>query len=253
MNPTRRRAQARKSVFICLVVGALLLAAVKAQTAPVDVGLVTKLSGEATYWNRGEQKEPARAQAFMKVRQGDHFKLPAESLVQLVYFDNGRQETWKGPVTFIAGPGESRAEGEKSPQSQPEVKILPTKVTKRMSAPGMPLPRSGLRYSGVIQTMAPECKTSTPAATCVKPLNAQGRKELKEAQKVYQNLRQKTDEGDLTPEFYLLSVLADYGQYPQMLALIDTMLTQKPGDPVLKDLKTWVRSQPAPPGGPASR
>ena len=253
MKTERRIAPALKCFIICLAAVALLLGVAQAQTAPVDVGLVTKLSGEATYWNRGEQKEPARVQAFMKVRQGDYLKLPPESLVQLVYFENGRQETWKGPVTFVAGLGESRAEGEKSAQSQPEVKILPTKITKKMSAPGIPLPRSSMRYSGVIQTMAPECKTSPPAATCVKPLNAQGRKEIKEAQKVYQNLRQQTDPGDLTPEFYLLSVLADYGQYQQMLPLIDTMLTQKPGDSVLKDLKNWARSQPAPPGGPASR
>lgn len=253
MNSIRRRAQARKGYFICLVIGALLVGMVKAQAAPVDVALVTKLAGEATYFNQTEQKQPAPVQAFMKVRQGDHFKLPPGSLVQLVYFDNGRQETWKGPVTVIIGLGESRAEGDKSPPSQPEVQILPTKVTKRMMAPAMPLPRSSIRYSGVIQTMAPECKTTTPAAICVKPLNAQGRKEIKEAQRVYQSLRQKTEAGDLTPEFYLLSVLADYGQYPQMLPVIDTMLTKKPGDPVLKDLKTWVRSQPAPPGGPASR
>jgi hypothetical protein len=101
--------------------------------------------------------------------------------------------------------------------------------------------------------MAPECKTSTPAATCVKPLDPKGRKEIKEAQEVYQNLRQQTAPGDLTPEFYLLGVLADYGQYRQMIQVLDTMLTKRPGDPVLKDLKNWARSQPAPPGRPDSQ
>jgi hypothetical protein len=189
----------------------------------------------------------------MKVRQGDQFKLPSGSLVQLVYFDNGRQETWTGPATFVAGPGESSSpEGEKA-AAPPEIKVLPTKVSKKMAGQNLPLPRSSLRYSGVIQTMAPECKTAAPTPICVKPLDVKGQQELKEARKVYQNLRRHAAAGDLTPEFYLLSVLADYGQYPQMLQLIDTMLAQKPGDPVLKDLKNWARSQAAAPGGPGAR
>ena len=158
MNSISIKAQALKGFGICLLVGGLLWGAGEVQTSPVDVGLVTKLSGEATYFNQTDQKQPVQVQAFMKIRQGDHFKLPAASLVQLVYFDNGRQETWRGPVTFIAGLGESRAEGEKSPQSQPEVQVLPTKVTKRLMAPGMPLPRSSMRYSGAIPLMAAKPK-----------------------------------------------------------------------------------------------
>jgi hypothetical protein len=254
MNAIKGLLLGPRGFCICLLGLALLLSAAgKAAASAADVGLVTKLSGEATYANKIDQKQPAAVQAFMKVRQGDHFRLPSGSQVQMVYFDNGRQETWTGPASFVAGAGESRVPEGETAGAPPEVKILPTKVSKKMADPNMPLPRSGLRYSGVIQTMAPECKTSTPTATCVKPLDAQGRKELKEAQKVYRSLRQQTEAGDLTPEFYLLSVLAAYGQYQQMLPVIDTMLTQKPGDPVLKDLKNWARSQPAPPGGPASK
>lgn len=261
MNSISIKAQALKVFGICLLMGGLLLGAVEVLTSPVDVGLVTKLSGEATYFNQTDQKQPARVQAFMKIRQGDHFKLPPESLVQLVYFDNGRQETWRGPVTFIAGLGESRGEGEKGPPSQPEVQVLPTKVSKRMLAPGMPLPRSSMRYSGVIPLMAAKPKAvGEPGEVVARaseeaprpPLSQEERKEIKEAEKIYQSLRKKTPEDDFTPELYFLGVLADYGQYQQMIKVIDTMLTKKPGDPVLKDLKNWARSQPAPPGGPAS-
>ena len=64
--------------IICLGVAAafLAVAAASAQSPAPDVGLITQLSGPVTYWNKEEQKEPLPAQAFMKVRQGDHLKLP---------------------------------------------------------------------------------------------------------------------------------------------------------------------------------
>jgi len=55
----------------CLALIALFLAAAwaLAQTSAPDVGLITKLTGEATYWNK-QEKKPSPVQAFMKVRQG---------------------------------------------------------------------------------------------------------------------------------------------------------------------------------------
>jgi len=76
----------------------------------VDVGIVTQLSGEATYWNEGYQKTPEKAQVFMKIRLGDYFKIAAGGAIQLVYFESGRQETWKGPASFMVGEVQSRVE-----------------------------------------------------------------------------------------------------------------------------------------------
>jgi len=85
------------------------------------------------------------------------------------------------------------------------------------------------------------------------PLSPEELKELQEAEKVYQSLRQQTPADDFTPELFFLGVLAEYGQYRRMLPIIDAMLAKKPGDPVLKDLKNWAQSQPASPSSPASR
>ena len=134
---------------VCLV---LLAAAVQAQSSSPDVGLVTGLSGEATYWNAGDQTKPNRVRVFMKVRRGDRIKLPAGAQLQILYLTPGRQETWKGPVTLTAGEGESQvAPGLKA--APPEVKLLPTRVTRKIGGSEMPLPRSSLRHSGVIPTM----------------------------------------------------------------------------------------------------
>ena len=88
------------TALICLGGGLAVLPQnpVQAQTLPPDVGLVTQLSGDTTYWNEGYQKTPEKAQVFMKVRKGDHFKVSGGSVVQVVYFQNGRKETWKGPA-----------------------------------------------------------------------------------------------------------------------------------------------------------
>jgi hypothetical protein len=220
----------------------------QAQNSP-DAGLVTKLSGEVTYRNAAEQKEPARAQAFMKVRRGDLFKLPGESLLQILYFANGRQETWKGPISIRAGEAESLPEeGAKIP-SQPEVNILSPKVTKRMTGASLPLPRSSVRYSGVIQTMGPS--KGTPPVARPKPSSEEVRREIQEAEIFYQDWRQQAPADDVTPDFYFLGVLADYQQYPEMEKIIDAMLAKRPGETYLKELKVWARSQSAATGQPA--
>jgi len=83
------------------------------QTLPPDVGIVTQLSGDVTYRNEEYQKTPEKAQAFMKIVQGDYFQLEVKAIVQLVYFRSGRKETWKGPSAFIAGEVQSQVKSEK--------------------------------------------------------------------------------------------------------------------------------------------
>ncbi len=231
-------------ISLCLgLAGALPgTAAAPAQTASPDVGLVTQLCGAATYWNQDEQKEPAPVRAFMKVRRGDNLKVDAAAALQLLYFASGRQETWKGPVTLMVGDLESTAAGDQKPLPKPEVQLLPTKVTRRLAGASLPLPRSSLFFSGVTQTRGvktPEPGTTAPA----RPLSAADRGKIKEAEKIYQDLRAKAAADDLTPELFFLAVLAEYQQYPRMEKLIDAMREKRPGDAVLNDLKAWVRSR----------
>ena len=65
-----------KSTFIRAggVCAALAIAAAPAVHAAGDVGLINQLSGEVSY-SSGAQN--TRAQAFMKVREGDRFAVPA--------------------------------------------------------------------------------------------------------------------------------------------------------------------------------
>jgi hypothetical protein len=220
---------------ICLV----LAAAVQAQASGPDVGLVTGLSGAATYWSSGDQTKPNRVQVFMKVRRGDLIKLAAGAQLQILYLTPGRQETWKGPVTLTVGDGESQmAPGPKA--APPEVKLLPTRVTRKIRGSEMPLPSSSLRHSGVIPTMGgqPDDPTKTPGSE-----GEAAREAIREAQQTYAKLRQQTPAGDLTPELYYLSVLAENGKYPEMEKFIDTLQEKNPGNAALKELRAWARTQ----------
>jgi hypothetical protein len=243
-------------MMICGLVMAMILAILTitpAGAAAPDVGLVTNLSGEAVYWNHQENQTPAQAQAFLKIRQGDQFELKEGGSLQLLYFSGGRQETWKGPASVQVGEAESRAPEGKT-QSAPEIKILSSKVSNRMKGAPLVVSRSDVRTGGgstvmreqthgvgVIRSMAP-AKEDSPLPR-PKPLTAQAQKEMKQAEKVYQDLRKQAKADDPTPEIYLLSVYAEYGFHKKMIEVIDALLAKKPGDPKLMELKAQARSK----------
>lgn len=236
----------RKSVkvsprfIMTLILAVLLTGAGAALAATADVGMITGLTGKVTYWNQAEEGQPAPVQAFMKVRLGDKFKLPGNAVLKVLYFDTGRQETWTGPVLVTAGAGAGEAAG----GGKPAVKMLPTKLTGKLKAAPLPLPRSNFQFAGVIRTMNGQCQTQRrEPVVCPSPEKA--RREIAYAHRAYRKWRQKAEATDFTPEMYLLSVLAEYGRYREMDRLIIQMRGAKPGDPALKQLQVWVQKQMA--------
>jgi hypothetical protein len=227
--------------FICLVVfTAFLTARAAAQTSLPDVGLITKLSGAATYWNKAENQKPAKVQAFMKVRRGDYLKLPAAASLTLLYFASGRQETWKGPATLLAGDTESAALGGQKTSTRPVVKIFPAKATRQMAGTPLKLCPASTSTSGVIQTMGARGAPATKAAA---PLSAKDQRQIAAARQVYRDLQKVAAADDITPELYFLGVLAEYKQYPEMLKVADAMLQKRPGDASVMDLRARVRRE----------
>jgi len=242
-------AKSTLSMLSCWAIAVFLLVSAQVSWAAApDVGLVTGLSGEVTYWHPEEKQPPTQAQAFLKIREGDHFKLPPGTEVQLTYFASGRQETWKGPVILQVGDQKSRAAGKEPRPSPIELKVLFAKVAKRMKGTPTVVDRSEVQVSkeqvrstGTIQTMAPKQAPAPPPMP--RPLSDQDKKEVAEAEKVYNDLKKHAKADDLTPDIYLVSVYADYRQYDKMVQFIDVMLAQRPDDPHLKKLKAWARSQ----------
>jgi len=212
---------------------------VKAQPLPPDVGIVTQFSGEATYWNEGYQKTPEKAQVFMKIRLGDYFKIAVGGMIQLVYFQNGRQETWKGLVSFIVGDVQSRGEGGRELPGQPEVVILSTEASQGMRRIPVLLRRARLSRSGggVMLRGTPEASQKSIVPT------KEERAEIAMAKEDYQKLRKQAKPNDITPELTLLGVLADYEQYGEMEKIIKDAIKIQPDNQVLRELDEWVKTQ----------
>jgi len=212
---------------------------VKSQPLPPDVGIVTQLSGEATYWNESYQKTPERAEVFMKIRRGDYFKVAAGGKIQLVYFENGRQETWKGPASFMIGDVQSRVEKGKEIPGQPEVVILSTEASQGMRRIPVLLRRARLSRSGggVMVRGAPGASPKPVAPT------KEERAEIAMAKEAYQKLRKQAKADDITPELTLLGVLADYEQHEEMEKVIKDAKKIQPENQVLKELEEWVKTQ----------
>lgn len=223
-------------VFLIAIVVLFIDVTPYAQTLPPDVGLVTQLSGDATYWNEGYQKTPEKVQTFMKVRRGDHFKLSQGTTIQLVYFQNGRQETWKGPVALKVGDFETRVEGEK--QAKPEVVMLPTETSQGMRRIPVLLRRARLSRSGGMQLRSAGDASQKPIIP-----SKEEKAEIAMAKETYQKLRKQTKPDDITPELNLLGILADYEQYEEMEKVIKDALKIQPDNQVLKELEEWVRTQ----------
>jgi hypothetical protein len=232
----------RSTLLLWLALAFLLAqvtgAMVKVQAQPPDVGLVTMVSGNVTYWNDAYRETPAAVQAFMKIRQGDRFKLRAGAVIQLVYFLGGRQETWNGPVTLAVGDSESYLEGRRQPQAQPKVVVLPAGTTQGVRRIPVLLRRAGLTRPG-----AATIRGDVEALPASMPLTPEEKAEIAGAKETYHSIRKQTNPGDITPELYLLGVLTDYEQYSEMAEVIREVLKRQPDNEIMKRLMEWVLAQ----------
>jgi hypothetical protein len=229
-------------VLASIWIGMLLVTdvSIEAQGLPPDVGLVTRLSGDVTCWNEGDRRTAEQAQAFMRIRRGDHFKVEAGAMVQLVYFQNGRREMWKGPVAFETADTEGRVKDGKGRSVQPEVTFMPAGASQGMRRIPALLRRAGLSRSGATQARGIDRGRREPLVVGEKE-----RSEIATAKTIYQSLRREAPEDDITPELNLLAVLADYEQFEEMEEILQDALKRQSDNPVLKDLKAWTDIQRA--------
>lgn len=211
-----------------LVVGALMIGAYGIGNAQaVDVGLVQQLAGDVTYVSTTGS---GKVQAFMKIRQGDRFTVPAAAQVQVVYFQSGRKETWRGPASFNAGAERSDAVR----GTVHEVANLPVGVPQKIQK--IPDMIQMARLGGVQVRSAPQKRR----------VGAQDEAELAAARATYAQLRQQLPQEDITPELYLFSVLQDYLLYDEMKTMVDEMVRKQPTSGEAQQLAEWVRARMQP-------
>jgi len=207
---------------------ALLTVALAAGAQSSDVGLVNQLSGDVNY--AGRDGSEASAQAYMKVRQGDRFTLPAGAQLRLVYFNGSRQETWKGPASFKAGTQQSEAlSGQAAETTQ-----LPSGVAQKIALVPNLVQIAKLGRSGGIAVRG----GGKPGR-----LSSEQQAEVSQAKAAYAQMRRQASEDDITPELYFYSVLQDHLLYGEMKTVTDEMLKRQPNNSEAQDLAAYVQSR----------
>ena len=164
----------------------------------------------------------------MKVRQGDRFTVPAGGAVRVVYFQGGRQETWKGPASFKAG----ARQGEGGTPT--EVTVLPASVPQKIAQVPELIQIAKLGRSGGV---------AVRGAAKAPRLSAEQQAEVKAAKDTYGKLRSQLGADDITPELYLYSVLQDYLLYDDMRPVVDEMSKRQPTSTEVQELAAWVKSR----------
>ena len=167
--------------------------------------IVTVLQGAVTV--EQETPVPRPAAVLIKLRAGDKLQLARDATVQLVYFDNGRQETWRGAARLEVGAGESTASGG---TPEPEVKQLPQMLVRQLVK--TPTADSSGRVGAVRlrHIIAPDAE--------------------EKLEKNYAELRAQTEAADRTPELYLLAGLFELKRYERIEALLGDWEKEAPAE-----------------------
>lgn len=179
-----------------------------ALAAEGESGMVTQVIGGVSYSSAGEKDKPVVA--FMKVRAGDKIVVAKDAKLQLVYFQGGRQEAWRGAAQLEVGSSESRS------ASQPEVKQLPALVLQQL-----------IRAPGVVTDLK-----SRTGMIFVRSLPT--REKLRELDDTYAAMRKDAAADDVTPELYLLSGLHELKLYQDMKSVLDEMRQRQPDNAEVK-------------------
>jgi hypothetical protein len=228
------------ALFICM----LFLTAIPGKTEAIepDIGMVIRLTGEVTYSQIPSVQNQMKVQTFMKIRKNDRFTLSPHAVVQLIYFSNARKETWTGPGSFRVGDSRSEAVGTGGSPDSPQVISLPTAVVDEVRRVSPLVDPSRLHRSGGVQVRGSSSSQYTKPLQPVE-LTEDEMEEVNKAKETYNSLIGKVDSGDIMPELYLFSVLADYDQFNEMKRLIGEMRKKQPYNAGIERLDQWLGEQ----------
>jgi hypothetical protein len=211
-----------------LIFAAALLWLAAAAAASDDVGLVNHLSGDASFVS-GKAK-PAKATAYMKVREGDRFTLAKNTQLRLVYFQGGRQESYTGPGRFTAGKQESSVQS----GAKPQVTTLPSGVSQRIAQTPELMQIAKLGRAGGV---------AVRSGARPKPLTDEQQAEIKDARLTYQRLRETFPADDITPELYLFTVLEEHRQYDDLKPVVAEMQRRQPKNADVRAMADYVEAK----------
>ncbi len=203
----------------------LLLSFIPLLAQAQDAGLVNHLAGDVAYVSAGKK---APATPFMKLREGDRFRVAAGAQVRVVYFSGGRQEGFTGPAEFTAGRTASRVIS----GAPPQVSALPSGVPQRIARTPELLAIAKMGRAGGFAVRG-GVKARTPEQD----------EELRAARATYRSLRDVSSADDITPELYLYAVLEDQRRYGDMKDVVSEMKRRQPASADVDLMADYVRQK----------
>ena len=169
-----------------------------------EVALVMSVQGKVV---RLAGAVPMPVEAFVKLKEGDKLSLEKDTRLQVVYFENGRQETWSGPGRLEMTLREGKASG----LPAAEVKLLPLVMARQLArTPAL----DGQGRGGVTRLR------SVPAPDAMAKL-----------EDTYHDLRSRAGPNDLGPEMYLLSGLYDMRELERVERVLGDLKQDRPKNP----------------------
>lgn len=150
-------------------------------------------------------KQPV--EAFTKLRHGDLLALDRDARVQIVYFENGRQETWQGGGRLEITKAESTAFG----VAPPEVKILPSVMVRQI----VKTPVLDSQGRGGMMRLRSVATAS----------------DVEKIEETYRRLRAEAARNDINPELYLLSSLFEIRELDRVEQALADLQQRQRGNP----------------------
>lgn len=177
--------------------------------------LITRLEGRIRVFPAGTAASPEMATGFLRLAPGDRLRSEGSAVLQLVYLANGRQETWRGPISLQVEANESRREAS---TPEPEVKILSALLVRQLQK----TPASDARSKvGMVRLRAVDTNSPTRG----------------ELEGNYRTLRRQSPPEDRMPELYLLAGLLELGEYVLLRENLDDLQRLYPDDPLLPAIR----------------
>lgn len=193
----------------------------------VDVGIVNRVSGAVSYVPASG--EAARVQAFMRVREGDRFDLPAGAELGVVFTDGGRLERWVGPASFRAARTSSAALS----GAPAEVSITPVAAQQRIArVPDL---------VRIAQLGGIQMRGLTPQQASLDQQDV-----LRDARATYAQMRKDLPATDITPELYMYAVLYDFLLYGEMKDVVAEMRRKQPDNDAITPIENWLKTKLSP-------
>lgn len=202
--------------FLHLLLAACLALGIAGARAAGDVGILDRLGGEVMVKSSGGGS--FRATAFMKVREGDVFTLPAGSELQIVYFDGRRRELWRGPASLKAGTAGSEAAAG-TPAAVSEAKGVPSRET--------------LAHAGNVQRLG--------SLTLRSPRPFPDDATIARAHADYVKWTAAADRDDILPELAMIGLVRERHEPELLTPYIDALQRKQPERPEVKALVEQFR------------